>query len=57
MLKQTLKELRHEGFTQPPLGGCVLKLYCEIMDRSMFHQPPLGGCVLKQLFAAEKHGQ
>ncbi len=32
---------------QPPLGGCVLKLFVADSIRQMQQQPPLGGCVLK----------
>ncbi len=32
---------------QPPLGGCVLKLYSNVFTCLTPLQPPLGGCVLK----------
>ena len=33
---------------QPPLGGCVLKLFYGIKNNPTKIQPPLGGCALKQ---------
>ena len=35
-------------FSQPPSGGCVLKLHGAFMtDDEVGRQPPSGGCVLK----------
>ena len=34
--------------TQPPSGGCVLKLRRSTNRRQDQSQPPSGGCVLKQ---------
>ena len=39
--------------TQPPSGGCVLKLYLLIWQFCLIFQPPSGGCVLK-LYRAEQ---
>ena len=36
------------GLSQPPSGGCVLKLKMNLSYQHMKHQPPSGGCVLKQ---------
>ena len=33
--------------TQPPSGGCVLKLTILAVGRPLLGQPPSGGCVLK----------
>ena len=33
--------------TQPPSGGCVLKLLKSLAGRREASQPPSGGCVLK----------
>ena len=36
-------------YSQPPSGGCVLKLLAALKVLIMNHQPPLGGCVLKHI--------
>ena len=33
--------------SQPPSGGCVLKLYISVFTIFQYFQPPSGGCVLK----------
>ena len=33
--------------SQPPSGGCVLKLYKVALKLEVIYQPPSGGCVLK----------
>ena len=33
--------------TQPPSGGCVLKLTTYLLSGDFKTQPPSGGCVLK----------
>ena len=37
----------HGCLTQPPSGGCVLKLCMLLLPFGQQHQPPSGGCVLK----------
>ena len=37
-----------EIHSQPPSGGCVLKLFVRLTVVPRFFQPPSGGCVLKQ---------
>ena len=34
--------------SQPPSGGCVLKLDTNSRNEAIVNQPPSGGCVLKQ---------
>ena len=34
--------------SQPPSGGCVLKLRQRVRGAALDNQPPSGGCVLKQ---------
>ena len=36
------------SLSQPPSGGCVLKLLLPKRQLKKHHQPPSGGCVLKQ---------
>ena len=37
----------HGTVTQPPSGGCVLKLLLAQCEKAVKVQPPSGGCVLK----------
>ena len=48
MLKPIEANLNVEIVTQPPSGGCVLKLYLSANYTHKSSQPPSGGCVLKQ---------
>ena len=47
MLKRHNRHTSDFVETQPPLGGCVLKLQTLLTDLKLECQPPLGGCVLK----------
>ena len=47
MLKLLLQPLRGTYNTQPPSGGCVLKLRSAVAAHICRYQPPSGGCVLK----------
>ena len=48
MLKLIASGKTGTGVSQPPLGGCVLKLKTPAVCLVAVTQPPLGGCVLKQ---------
>ena len=39
---------------QPPSGGCVLKLWHNLLIRNCYQQPPSGGCVLKHHYGFRK---
>ena len=47
MLKLKLKEKPKKWGSQPPSGGCVLKLLFLLAVIALKIQPPSGGCVLK----------
>ena len=47
MLKPGVPILNNSFVSQPPLGGCVLKLKLYVYGFRRKIQPPLGGCVLK----------
>ena len=49
MLKHRIGDDSDEVAGQPPLGGCVLKLFFVVFCVLAVDQPPLGGCVLKPL--------
>ena len=51
MLKLTTLATKNEATSQPPSGGCVLKLNTPVIGISYTVQPPSGGCVLKQTAA------
>ena len=42
-------------WTQPPSGGCVLKLRRARLAECDVDQPPSGGCVLKLPIVLEEH--
>ena len=48
MLKLTTLATKNEATSQPPSGGCVLKLNTPVIGISYTVQPPSGGCVLKR---------
>ena len=48
MLKQVFNAFVRLFQTQPPSGGCVLKLNLLTFDADKRTQPPSGGCVLKR---------
>ena len=50
MLKPDLREKPLATISQPPSGGCVLKLAIARDIKPLPVQPPSGGCVLKLLF-------
>ena len=43
------REMPRRELTQPPSGGCVLKLKGGDFAFQLFNQPPSGGCVLKPI--------
>ena len=47
MLKQAALDHHFDTETQPPSGGCVLKLVPVTAPYPVRRQPPSGGCVLK----------
>ena len=49
MLKPLCGCFSLQNVFQPPLGGCVLKLWKTVWVLSFKAQPPLGGCVLKRI--------
>ena len=55
MLKPLITHDKRSVLTQPPSGGCVLKLK-PVMDCLLYRlgQPPSGGCVLKLTACDEK---
>ena len=59
MLKPLITHDKRSVLTQPPSGGCVLKLK-PVMDCLLYRlgQPPSGGCVLKPpTRAMQNHAQ
>ena len=49
-MKHFLDHLFSKMISQPPSGGCVLKLHQFEDLVCQFRQPPSGGCVLKLVF-------
>ena len=49
MLKPLVCQFVDFAYSQPPSGGCVLKLKDLPEDERAANQPPSGGCVLKLL--------
>ena len=49
MLKPDIVRPLPALLSQPPSGGCVLKLFHVAYFLIRYHQPPSGGCVLKPI--------